>query len=637
MADEGFKRKLTAILSADVEGYSRLMGDDEEATVRTLTSYREVLSTLIQQHNGKVLDSPGDNLLAEFVSVVDAVQCSVAVQKEISARNSELPENRRMQFRIGINLGDVIQEEGRIYGDGVNIASRLEGLAEPGGICISKTAFDHIESKLPYGYEFLGDQTVKNIAKPVGAYRVLMQPRVTVAGEPEKEKRLPGRRIPVFIGVATVLVLAIVIGVWQFYVRRPTVKTASEEKMAYPLPDKPSIAVMSFNNMSGDPELDYIGDSISENIISALAKIPYFFVIARNSTFFYKDKQVKVTQIGRELGVRYVLEGSFLKSGEKVRINAQLIDALKGHHVWSETYNRPWTDLLSLIDEITLAVMKPLVEEVGVPWPEKPELGKLTNFDAWLLSSKAVFHGDKMTREDLAKAINLTKQSIDIEPHSKTYGLLANLLMWNARMGWATSPEESMKQAKEMIRKALDMDDSNPIPHLALGQMLLHQKKYNDALAEYQKALDLFPNWDFGHYQLGRALLFSGQPKKAVSAFKEAKRLNPHCSWFFPALLGRAYFHTGRYAEALAEYEEVHKICSRGECNMLFPHIYLAMVYSKLGNDKEASDHMEKALEYNPRFNLEARRSISLFKNKEDTDREIDALRKAGAPEHPPS
>ena len=236
MPQEGFKRKLTAILSADAVGYSRLMGDDEEATVRTLTAYREVLTTLIQQHNGKVLDSPGDNLLAEFVSVVDGVQCAVAVQKEIKARNDELPENRRMQFRIGINLGDVIQEEGRIYGDGVNIAARLEGLAEPGGICISKTAFDHIESKLPYGYDFIGDQTVKNISKPVGAYRVLLDPRVTVSGKSIDKKLSSKRRMPILIGAFTLFVLVLAVGIWQFYVRRPTIESASLEKMAFPLP-----------------------------------------------------------------------------------------------------------------------------------------------------------------------------------------------------------------------------------------------------------------------------------------------------------------------------------------------------------------------------------------------------------------
>ncbi|MHC5074639.1 MAG: adenylate/guanylate cyclase domain-containing protein, partial [Planctomycetota bacterium] len=327
MATQDFKRKLTAILSADVEGYSRLMAEDEESTVQTITTYREVMTTLIQQHRGKVVDSPGDNVLAEFTSVVDAVQCAVAVQKEISARNTELPENRQMQFRIGINLGDVIEEGDRIYGDGVNIAARLEGLAEPGGICISKTAFDHIETKLPYGYDFIGEQTVKNIPKPVGAYRVLMDPRVTVKGKLEKEKPEPVRRKPIVVGVAAVLVLAVAVGIWQFYMRRPSVEPASVEKMAYQLPDKPSIAVLPFDNLSGDPEQKYFSDGITEEIISSLSRVPKLFVIARNSTFTYKEKPVKVKQVAEELGVKYVLEGSVRKAEDKVRITAQLIDA----------------------------------------------------------------------------------------------------------------------------------------------------------------------------------------------------------------------------------------------------------------------------------------------------------------------
>ena len=354
MADEGFKRKLTTILSADVEGYSRLMGDDEEATVRTLTAYRDVLTTLIQQHNGKVVDSPGDNLLAEFVSVVDAVQCAVAVQKEIKTRNDQLPKNRRMLFRIGINLGDVIQEKGRIYGDGVNIAARLESLANPGGICISKTAFDQIESKLPYGYEFLGDQTVKNIAKPVSAYRVLMEPRVTIAGELEKEKRSPARRMPILVGAVAIIVLAVALGIWQFYIRRPSVEPASVDKMTFPLPDKPSIAVLPFNNLSGDPEQTYLVDGLTENIIGGLSKIPEMFVIASNSSFTYKGKPVKVQQVAEDLGVRYVLEGSVQRSDEQLRVTTQLIDALNGRHVWSEKYDRKMEDFFSVQDEITL-------------------------------------------------------------------------------------------------------------------------------------------------------------------------------------------------------------------------------------------------------------------------------------------
>jgi adenylate cyclase len=365
MAEEGFKRKLTAILSADVAGYSRLMSEDESATVKTLETYREVMSTLIKQHRGHVIDSPGDNLLAEFTSVVDAVQCAVAVQKEFQARNVDLPENRRMEFRIGINLGDVIEEGDRIYGDGVNIAARLESLADPGGICVSKTAFDQIETKLPLGYEYLGEQSVKNIPKPVGAYRVLMEPRVTVAEEIEKKKALPvWRRKSILAGGVALALVVIAALIWNFYFRPPPIEVASVEKMAFPLPDKPSLAVLAFDNMSGDPGQEYLADGISENIISALSKISKLFVIARNSAFTYKGKPVKVRQVSEELGVRYVVEGSFQKSGDRVRITAQLIDALKGNHLWSKTYDRDLKDIFTLQDDITKKILTVLQVEL---------------------------------------------------------------------------------------------------------------------------------------------------------------------------------------------------------------------------------------------------------------------------------
>ncbi len=351
MADEGFKRKLTAILSADVEGYSRLMSADEAATVRTLTAYRKTMTQLIQQYRGRVVDSPGDNVLADFASVVDAVQCAVAVQKEIKARNDELPENRRMQFRIGINLGDVIEEEDRIYGDGVNIAARLEAMAEPGGICVSKTVFDHIESKLPLGYHYLGEQNVKNIPKPVGAYRVVMEPRVTM--EEEEEKKKPS----------------------------PAVESASLEKMAFPLPDNPSIAVLPFDNFSGDPNQEYIADGFTENIITALSKIPEIFVIARKSTFTYKGKPVKIRQVSEELGVRYVLEGSVQKADDRMRITAQLIDALEGHHLWAERYDRELRDLFALQDEIAMKILTAL--EVKLTRGEMAREYETENLEAW--------------------------------------------------------------------------------------------------------------------------------------------------------------------------------------------------------------------------------------------------------------
>jgi adenylate cyclase len=361
MTQEGFKRKLTAILSADVAGYSRLMADDEAATVKTLATYREVMASLIKQHRGRVVDSPGDNVLAEFPSVVDAVQCAVAVQKEFQSRNAALPENRRMEFRIGINLGDVIEEEDRIYGDGVNIAARLESLADPGGICVSKTAFDHIETKLPLGYEYLGEQEVKNIPKPVGVYKVVMEPRVTVADRIEKKKALPTwRRKAIFSGGVALIVLIIAAVIWNFYFRLPPIEPASVERMAFPLPEKPSIAVLPFVNMSGDPGQEYFSDGLSEEIITALSKTSQMFVIARNSTFSYKGKQVKVQQVAEELGVRYVLEGSVRKSEDRLRITAQLIDAITGRHLWAERYDRDLKDIFALQDEITLKILNAL-------------------------------------------------------------------------------------------------------------------------------------------------------------------------------------------------------------------------------------------------------------------------------------
>ena len=281
MTQESFKRKLAAILSADVEGYSRLMDQNEEQTIRTLTSYRAAISDFVEQYRGRVVDSPGDNILAEFSSVVDAVKSAVKIQSELAERNAELPMEQRMQFRIGVNLGDVIDEDSRIYGDGVNIAARVESMAEAGGICISDRAYDQVENKVTLKYADMGEHQVKNIRRPIRIYKVLME---------------------------------------------------ADESEALSLPDKPSIAVLPFVNMSGDPNQEYFSDGITEQIITGISRIRDLFVIARNSSFSYKGKAVKVQQVGRDLGVRYVLEGSIQKSGERVRVTAQLIDAISGHH-----------------------------------------------------------------------------------------------------------------------------------------------------------------------------------------------------------------------------------------------------------------------------------------------------------------
>jgi adenylate cyclase len=317
MTQEGFKRKLTTILSADVVGYSRLMEDNEEATIQTLNTYRNSMSTLIQQHRGRVVDTTGDNLMAEFSSVVDAVKCSVETQKEMSERNADLPENRQMLFRIGVNLGDIVEEDDRIYGDGVNIAARLEGLAEAGGICISRTAYDQVKNKLELGYEYLGEHSVKNISEPVHVYKVLMEPEAVgkIIGEKRKTKR--------WIALASVLVLIIGIGAaagWYLYIEQTKrIETVSVEKMAFPLPDKPSIAVLPFDNMSGDPEQEYFNDGMTDDLITDLSKISGLFVIARNSTFTYKGKSVKIRQVAEDLGVRYLNHRRFLSKALQLR------------------------------------------------------------------------------------------------------------------------------------------------------------------------------------------------------------------------------------------------------------------------------------------------------------------------------
>jgi len=321
MTQEGFKRKLTAILSADVEGYSRLMGDDEEATVQTLTSYRNAITDLSQQFRGRVVDSPGDNILAEFSSVVDAVNCAVEIQRELAQRNDKLPNKRKMEFRIGINLGDVIEEEGRIYGDGVNIAARVESLAHAGGICLSGRVYDQVANKLGLDYENLGVHRVKNISTPIRIYRVRMG------------HGLSG-------------------------------KLAAEKQAVLPLPDKPSIAVLPFNNMSGDSEQEYFSDGLTEDIITALSRSPWLFVIARNSSFAYRAAMVDVKQISGELGVRYILEGSVRKAGNRVRITAQLIDGNLGNHMWAEKYDGELQDIFDLQDQITQQVVSSLLTQI---------------------------------------------------------------------------------------------------------------------------------------------------------------------------------------------------------------------------------------------------------------------------------
>jgi len=631
MNTHDFKRKLTTVFSADVVGYSRLMGEDEAETVRTLEAYKQVMFSLIKQHRGRVIDSPGDNILAEFASVVDAVQCGVAAQKELQARNAGLPESRRMEFRIGINLGDVIEEGDRIYGDGVNIAARLEALAEPGGICISKTAFDHIEAKLPLGYHFLGEQTVKNIAKPVGAYKVLMEPRVTVGEEREEAGVIPfWRRKAGIAGAIAVLVVIIGVVVWNVYLRPPPIEPASVEKMAYPLPEKPSIAVLPFENLSGDPQQEYISDGISEAIINALSNVPRMFVIARNSSFTYRGKPVKVQQVAEELGVRYVLEGSVQRSGEKMRVTAQLIDAIKGHHLWSERYDVDMDDLLALQDKIALNI---LVEtQVKLTEGEQARLVKkeTNNLKAYEKYLEASTYYYRTNREDMFKARQLYEEAIKLDPNfSGAYRGIAATHFWDAARKWSQDPDKSWHLATEYAQKALAMDENNWGNLLFWSRIVDGNGEHEKAIEICRHVLELNPNSAIAYFALAGTLFNAGRYGEAIPLHEKALRLNP----FPPAMYYRNsalyYWFAGRYEDGIAASKKALRI----NPNDITTFRNLAAIHAVLGNDKEARGAAAEVLRLDPSFTIEREFRTIGWKDREGMERFKDALRKAGLPD----
>ena len=634
MAEEGFKRKLIAILSADVEGYSRLMGEDEDSTIRTLTAYRELMSTLIQKHRGRVIDSPGDNLLAEFLSVVDSVRCAVEIQEELRIRNAELPEHRKMEFRIGINLGDVVEEGERIYGDGVNITARVEGLAAGGGICISGTVYDSIKNKLSLGYESLGEHTVKNIKDPVRVYRMRVGPDAAALGVSEEKKPAVKRWQWTVLAVVIVLILGAV-AVWNFYFRLPAIEPASIEKMAYPLPDKPSIAVLPFDNMSGDPDQEYIADNISENIITALSAIPSMFVIARNSSFTYKGKPVKVQQVSEELGVRYVLEGSVLMSEERIRITAQLIDALTGGHVWSDRYDRDLSDLFNLLDEITLAIITEL--EVELTQGEQARIRTTDNFDAWRYVSKAGEYFLTMSKEGNAKSRELYKKALEIDPE---FAGAVTMLAWthyhDARFGFTKSGRESFIRAVKLANKSVAMNENQPLVHDLLADLSLIRKQYDRAVEEGRKSIALGPNRATGHNLFCHVLYRTGHFEEAVQMCEKSIRLQPHAPTFFFTNMMAAYYWVGRYEDSLTVAKRVIDKGQKTGAKYYERVGYWtsARAKVKLGRESEAKEDFAKFLELATGWTWEKDRKKTLYKPEiiEQEHKDMSILRIPGHP-----
>jgi len=470
------ERRLTAILAADVAGYSRLMGADEEGTHERLkTHLREVVDPKIKEHRGRTVKNTGDGMLVEFGSVLDAVRCAAEIQRAMIDRNADVPEDKRISFRIGINLGDVIVEPEDIFGDGVNIAARLEALAEPGGICISRTVRDHIGERLPYSFEDIGEQSVKNIARPVHVYRIRLD---------SEAKALP------------------------------TGADDAAPESPLPLPDKPSVAVLSFTNMSSDPEQEFFADGIAEDVITALSRYPSLFVIARNSCFTYKGRAVDVKQVGLELGVRYVLESGLRKAGDRIRITAQLVEAASGNHVLANRYDRDLADIFALQDEIAEAVTIAIAPAIADAEQQRAMRKPPGSLDAWAAYQRGLWHLGKVSVEDNALAEQFFQQAVDLDPSfAGGYKRLAAVQGHAADFG-GRGLAEALSSAEALARRAVALDGADAEARSLLSHALRRRGNYEGALAEAERALTISPNLAAAHAVRGATLIFSGRPKE---------------------------------------------------------------------------------------------------------------------------
>jgi len=618
MDERPVDRKLAAILSADVEGYSRLMGDDEVATVRAITEYRAVIASMVAARGGRVVDAPGDNVLAEFASVVDAVQSAVDIQRELGSRNAALPPTRRMRFRIGINLGDVIVEGDRLYGDGVNIAARLESLADGGGICLSGTAYDQIEGKLPFGYEFKGEHSVKNITRPVRVYRLHLDPSAAPGPRARARSRLLK---PVAAAVAILVLLGAAGWVGWRWLRPP-------ESAGLPLPDRPSVAVLPFSNLSQDPSQEYFSDGVTEDLITGLSKVSGLFVIARNSVFTYKGKAVKVRDVGRDLGVRYVLEGGVQRSGSRVRITAQLVDATTGYHIWAERYDREVNDIFALQDEVTQRIVSAMA--VKLTEAEKRRLGRppTGNPEAYDLVLRGHEERRLTTRDGNAEARRLFVKALDLDPnYAAAYLGLAWTHLQSWQFMWSTD-REGLERARELAERAIALNESLVGAHHVLGQIYLWMKQHDRAIAEAQQAVALAPNDADGYETLAETLCWSGRPEECIQAIRHAMRVNPHYPYFYDWTLGHGYYLTGQRQQALDSFARALK----GNPNFLPAHAYRGVLFTELGRMNEAREEFEQASHLGTGVSMVSLRERLPYKRPADLDRLLTAAHRAGRP-----
>jgi adenylate cyclase len=583
------ERRLAAVLAIDMAGYSRLMEADEAGTLARLRTHRlELIDPAIAKRRGRIIKTTGDGLLAEFPSVVDAVLCAVEVQRRMARRNADVAPGRWIKFRIGINLGDVIVEDGDIFGDGVNVAARLEQVAEPGGVCVSGAVRDQVGNRLDVQFDDLGEQTVKNIARPIHVFRIRLAP------EPGDEA-----------AGGTDATAA------------PAISAAK----------KPSIAVLPFANMSGDPEQEFFADGLTEDIITELSRFHDLLVISRNSTFVHKGKAVKVQDVAREFGVDYVVEGSTRKAGERVRVTVQLIDAQADRHVWAERYDRKLEDIFAIQDEVTGAIVATLPGRVEAASHDRAKRKPTSNMAAYecVLTAKVLHH--RSCFEDNAEAIRLLERAIALDPnYAHAHAWTACVLGQQWVHGWCTDRDALEPLIVQQLEMALALDENDSDVHRILASLNLIRNDHEKAAYHQERALALNPNYDLVVVQQGEILTWLGRPEEGIDWIKKAMRLNPYHPERFWNHLGRAYFVAQRYAEAIEAFSRIRRPDHTH-------HAFLAAALARMGDEIAASAHAREVLTLVPAFSAQAYLATLYYKRDTDREHHREALIKAGLPE----
>ena len=631
MASNGIQRKLKAIFSADVQGYSKLMGDDDEHTVNTITTYRKIIAELIEKNHGRVVDAPGDNILAEFDSSIDAVQSATVIQGVLEIENGRLPNNRRMDFRIGINLGDIIHKDDRIYGDGVNIAARIENLADPGGICISRGVYEQVDGKLQLGFTDLGLHSVKNINKPINIYKVLLDPK-----DADRIVDTPKAMAPNLLWMAAAILMLVAMiggtGVW-YYQLRTDFEPALVERMVYPLPDKPSIAILPFINLGGDNNNEYFSDGITDDLITDLSKISGLFVISRNSVFTYKDKPATINQVAENLGVRYVLEGSVRQSGNQLRINAQLVDATTGGHIWADRYDGQIDDIFSLQDEITQKIVDALAVKLTVDEKAAFPKKETNSLEAYLTYLKGWQHYRRFDPDAFMAAIPLIERAIDLDPNYwRAYASLAKIYFevykrpeWAQRLG--INRASASVRSYDYLKMA--MEGPTPLAHEVATEAYINVGDFDGAIVEAEKAIRLDSNDPNSNFSMGQALVAAGRHREAVDSFKKAMRLDPGYQDSIGYGLGKAYFFMLQFEKSAALFERAYEDNPKN----VTPLWYLPAVYAHLDRQHEAELALANLEAINPQYSrlYYVRKGLAgMFKNATDLNLLVDGLRRAG-------